>query len=289
MLEKKVYTLSELKEILKEKNEFQPTFGKGYNAKDEADLNDKAVEDIIKHTQDVMGVVKEEEKQGSENNANPDYNKTLLDYKYSQEPSKEYKDRVEALLNGYSSKSEKDNSEDKSKPEFEKNADFSGNEKFYNNRKEINDKVSKAETDEKHAGLKSHNLPKERFQNKSLFNEDKKMKRLHFKNTTFLNEEDMLKRVPDDYKVDGNNFYMKDSKGNEYLVECVKDEICESYIHVNVLEYNACQEFVNEALSKFKHLSGYNSSDYLTSVERIAEDKTYNKLLNVTRELANNN
>ena len=111
------------------------------------------------------------------------------------------------------------------------------------------------------------------------------MKRLHFKNTTFLNEEQMIKRIPDDYKVDGNKFLMKDSKGNEYLVECKKDALCESFVHVNVIEHNCGQQMLDEALAKFNHLSGYKSSDYNKKVEQLTESEKYNEMLNTARTL----
>lgn len=115
------------------------------------------------------------------------------------------------------------------------------------------------------------------------------MKRLHFKNTTFLNEEQMLKRIPEDYKFDGNKFLMKDSKGNEYLVECKKDSLCESYIHTNVLDHNCGKETVNEALEKFNHLCGYKSSDFNVKADQLSETKKYNDMLNITRKLTKEN
>lgn len=111
------------------------------------------------------------------------------------------------------------------------------------------------------------------------------MKRLHFKNTTFLNEAQMIKRIPDDYKVDGNKFLMKDSKGNEYLVECKKDALCESFVHVNVIEHNCGKQVLDEALAKFNHLSGYKSSEYNTKTEQLTESEKYNDMLNITRKL----
>ena len=95
----------------------------------------------------------------------------------------------------------------------------------------------------------------------------------------------MIKRIPDDYKVDGNKFLMKDSKGNEYLVECKKDALCESFVHVNVIEYNCGKQVLDEALAKFNHLSGYKSSEYNTKTEQLTESEKYNDMLNITRKL----
>ena len=111
------------------------------------------------------------------------------------------------------------------------------------------------------------------------------MKRLHFKNTTFLNEEQMIKRIPEDYKIDGNKFIMKDSKGNEYLVECKKDALCEGYVHTNVLAHSCGRQVMNEALEKFNRLAGYKSSDYNKKVEQLDESNKYNEMVNITRTL----
>ena len=283
MLENKVYNFSELRTILKEeKNEFAAKYGKGYNSNTEARENDKAVKDITKQVKDMDGGLQDK----VERKTNPenvyDKNKTTLDYDYAYEPSDEYKERVKSQVHGYSSKSAEENSK---KEDFKKNADFEGNKKFYDERSKIRKDDAEEKQNYKHAGLKAHNLPKETYKDNTLFTESRKMKRLHFKNTTFLNEEQMLKRIPDDYKFDGNKFLMKDSKGNEYLVECKKDALCESYIHTNVLSHNCGKEVVNEALEKFSHLCGYKSSEYNTKVEQLSESQNYSNMLNITRSL----
>lgn len=283
MLENKVYSFSELKTILSEgKDEFNPKFGKGYSVKTEENQNEKAVKDIAKQTKDMDGGLQGEVTRKTNPEGIDDRNKTTLDYDYAYEPSDSYKERVKSLAHGYTSKSAEDNSD---KEVFKKIGDFDGNKNFYDERKKIRQKDTDEKQEYKHAGLKAHNLPKEIYKDNTLFTESRKMKRLHFKNTTFLNEAQMIKRIPDDYKVDGNKFIMKDSKGNEYLVECKKDSLCESYIHTNVLEYNCGKQTVNEALEKFNRLSGYKSSNYNTKIEQISESQKYNDMLNITRTL----
>lgn len=285
MLENKVYSFSELKDILNEanqRNEFNPKYGKGYSAKTEGNENEKAVKDITTQAQKSYGGVEKrtERKTNSENVR--DKNKTTLDYNYAYEPSDSYKKRVKALAHGYPSESAEENAD---KKEFEKVGDFDGNKNFYDERAKSRKEDADKRQEDKHAGLKSHNLPKETFKDKTLFTEDKKMKRLHFKNTTFLNEEQMIKRIPDDYKFDGNKFLMKDSKGNEYLVECKKDAICESYIHTNVLGHKCGKQIMSEAFEKFNHLTNYRSSNYNTAVEKIEETKKYGEMLGITRAI----
>lgn len=279
----KVYSFSELRNILNEKkNEFKPKFGNGYSLAADGKENENAVEDILKQGKEFDGGLQDNVKRKTNPEGIDDRNKTTLDYDYAYEPSESYKERVKSQVYGYSSKSEEDNSK---KKDFEKNASFEGNDDFYEKRKETRAKDADARQEYKHAGLKAHNLPKDTFKDKTLYTENKKMKRLHFKNTTFLNEEQMLKRIPDDYKVDGNIFLMKDSKGNEYLVECKKDAICEGYIHTNVLSHNCGKQVVDEALENFNRLSGYKSSEYNKKVEQMAESKSYGRMLDISRKI----
>lgn len=283
MLENKVYSFSELRTILAEdKNEFAAKYGKGYKGSTEARENEKAVKDITKQVKDMDGGLQDKVSRKTNPENIDDRNKTTLDYDYAYEPSDEYKGRVKSQVHGYTSTSAEKNS---TKDDFKKVGDFEGNKNFYDNRSKIRSKGAEEKQNYKHAGLKAHNLPKETYKDNTLFTESRKMKRLHFKNTTFLNEEQMLNRIPDDYKVDGNKFLMKDSKGNEYLVECKKDSLCESYIHTNVLGHRCGKQVVNEALEKFNHLCGYKSSDYNTKVEQVTESKNYNDMLNITRQL----
>ena len=85
------------------------------------------------------------------------------------------------------------------------------------------------------------------------------MKRLNFSKTVFLNESEMMKKIPDDMKIDGNKFYMKDAVGNEYLVECVKDKAIQDLIHTKVIDYKN-KEKINETFKRMKELYGYKSS-----------------------------
>ena len=265
MLENKVYSFSELRTILtEEKNEFKPKYGKGYSSGTEENQNEKAVKDMTKEAEK-MG--KTDTDTAAKEPDNIKYHRgTTLEYNYNNESDsegfKQYKERV---------KKEVCTSDE--------------NEKIFNAIKKNKEEHDKDELDYVHAGLKAHNLPKDNFKHNTLFTESKKMKRLHFKNTIFLNEAQMIKRIPDDYKVDGNKFLMKDSKGNEYLVECKKDALCESFVHVNVIEHNCGKQVLDEALAKFNHLSGYKSSEYNTKTEQLTESEKYNDMLNITRKL----
>lgn len=283
MLEARKYTLGELmKVMLKESSEQKPIVGKNVR-KDNSQNNVKAVEDIMKQTKEYNDV--EEEKRSTNPENITDYNKTTLDVNFSYEPSKEYKERVKAQVQGFPSV------ENKKISEIEKNdsLDFKGNDKFYKNNKKKQKEVSDTKADDKHAGLKSHNLSKENFKDKTIFtNENKKMKRLQY-NKAFLNEEHVLKKVPDDYKVDGNRFMMRDVNGVEYIVECTKDKTVD-YVYSKVVKVNN-PVAVNEQLERMKQLTNYSSGNYFaqsTPESRKKEDDMLSEGLKKVKELSKN-
>lgn len=253
--EKKVYTLSEFCRVLKESQEFKARKGKNVESEDKKN-NEKAVNDILKQGKKLDGGLSDEKKKENPRDIT-DYNKTTLDNDFAYEPSKEYKDRVKAQVHGFPSVANEKNSKIK---EENDSLDFEGNEDFYKQNAEKRKEVADARQTDKHAGLKSHNLPKETFKDNTLYtNESKKMKRLNFSKTVFLNESEMMKKIPDDMKIDGNKFYMKDAVGNEYLVECVKDKAIQDLIHTKVIDYKN-KEKINETFKRMKELYGYKSS-----------------------------
>lgn len=253
--EKKVYTLSEFCRVLKESQEFKAKKGKNVESEDKKN-NEKAVNDILKQGKEFDGGLSDEKKKENPRDIT-DYNKTTLDNDFAYEPSKEYKDRVKAQVHGFPSVENEKNS----KIEEENDSlDFEENKDFYEQNAEKRKKVADARQTDKHAGLKSHNLPKETFKDNTLYtNESRKMKRLNFSKTVFLNEAEMMKKIPDDMKIDGNKFYMKDAVGNEYLVECVKDKVINDIIHTKVVDYKN-KEKIDEAFKRMKELYGYKSS-----------------------------
>ena len=253
--EKKVYTLSEFCRVLKESQEFKARKGKNVEREDKKN-NEKAVNDILKQGKKFDGGLSDEKKKENPRDIT-DYNKTTLDNDFAYEPSKEYKDRVKAQVHGFPSVANEKNSKIK---EENDSLDFEGNEDFYEQNAEKRKEVADARQTDKHAGLRSHNLPKETFKDNTLYtNESKKMKRLNFSKTVFLNESEMMKKIPDDMKIDGNKFYMKDAVGNEYLVECVKDKAIQDLIHTKVIDYKN-KEKINETFKRMKELYGYKSS-----------------------------
>lgn len=281
MLEAKRYTFSELKEALvKESSESKPVIGKGV-IKDDAKNNVKAVEDIMKQAKEYDHV--SEDKRDTNPELGKDMNKTTLDVEFSNEPSKEYKERVKAQAHGFASVNDEKNSSAKDNPSL----DYEGNKDFYNNVEKNAKERAEYKAEYNHSGLKSHNLPKEDTKIKTAFKESKVMKRLVFKNTVFLNEENVKKRVPEDYKIDENRFYMKDSIGNEYLVECHKDRDF-NFIHTDATLVKASPKLVNEELERIKALTSYSSNKYLgESAKEPKTDLIHN--IDVARKKLNEN
>ena len=211
-----------------------------------------------------------------------DLNKTTLDVEFAYEPSKEYKDRVEAQVKGFPSKQNKENS----KITDNKSLDFEGNEKFYDKQAAKSKTVNQIETDFKHSGLQSRELPKENFKNQTLYNENKTMKRLHYKNTKFLSEAQMLSKIPEDYKTDGNVFLMKDATGAEFIVECTIDD------NFNFARFNVTKkpnkEAINEEFNRIQKLYEYKSSDYnvgTSTQTRKSENDNVSEMLQTVKKL----
>lgn len=286
MLESKRYSLDELRDALREstKQEFKPKKGDGVDAENKKN-NGEAVRDIEKRTKEYDGGFQNKERKTPPEDPK-DFNKTTLEYNFVTEPSKEYKDRVKQLA-VYGTPHQL-TAEEKD-PEKNGGYDYSTTEKFYDDRKEVADIRNERQTDERHAGLKARMYPRETFENDTLFKESRTMKRLHFKNTKFLSEEQMLKKVPDNYRFDGNKFVMRDSTGTDYLVECKVDNNF-GYTEMNVVaKYN--KEEIKEQLSRMRSLSGYSSESYFggtTNESRENETKALNEMIQKVKDVENN-
>lgn len=255
------YTIGELLQLKEEsaRNEFNPKFGNG--AKRNSSDNDKAVKDIIKNAEKLDKDGHRNDKPVQPRVEFPDYNKTTLDVNFEYEPDDKWKERVQAQVEGYPSV------QNKEKNGYDQSLGFDGNKKFYDARKQMSKDRNDLDTVERESGLKAR-IKKDEidYSNKTAFkesqqrdtNEAKTIKRLIFKNTKFLSESQILSKVPEDYRVDENRFYMRDKTGTDYLIECKADPF--GYVHMEVVsKYNKQQ--VNEELEKIKKLAGYRYSD----------------------------
>ena len=289
--EKKVYTLSEFCKVLRDSQEFKAKKGENVDSEDKKN-NEKAVNDILKKTKEYDGGIQNNPKREDPRDTY-DFNKTTLDVDFDFEPNQAYKDKVKAEVEGkFSAKNAKETDIE----EENKGLDFEGNKKFYKERADIADKRGERRHALKTSGLQSKELAKDKdfdkeFQDKTLFkqNESKTMKRLHFNKTVFLNESEMLKKIPDDMKVDGNKFYMKDSVGNEYLIECKRDKVVKDYIHTNVIDFSN-KELLKEELEKMKRLAGYKSASVQTRIDEseTVENDRVRKMIDETKKFINN-
>lgn len=284
MLSERVYTISELKRILLESaNESKPHIDPKV-IKDDKQNNVKAVKDIMKETGAMEDkAVKEKRKTTPENLY--DTNKTTLDVNFAYAPSKEYKERVKSQVNGFASKEHENNSD------VNDSVDVSGNKEFFDEREKISKYKNDKETENRHAGLKSHNKDKENFKDNTIYkNESKKMKKLHFKNTVFLSEAQIIKKVPDDYKFDGSRFIMEDKNNNEYLIECKVDDNLKAFTQIKVTKRDT-KEQIEEQIKRMQQLYDYKSSDYFkdtTCESRSYETKELSKLINEVKDMQKN-
>lgn len=154
MLQEGIYTLSDLRAVLKEsdaKNEFEPVLGNGVE-KDNKKNNGEAVKDIT----DKVGKYNGERMEHTV--VTPvDRNKTTLDVVWNElEPGKEWKDRADAQVGGYPSVDNKKNTDVKDNGGL----DYKGNEEFLKNREKLQKDWKGTVKDDMDAGLKGRELKK---------------------------------------------------------------------------------------------------------------------------------
>ena len=274
------YTIGELllNETSNTKQEFKAKIGDGVESSNKKE-QEKAVRDITKDAEELDKVGRKDEKPVQPRVEFPDYNKTTLDVNFEYEPDDAWKDRVKAQVEGYPSV------QNKEKNGYDQSLGFDGNENFYKARKEMSKDRNDLDTIERESGLKAR-IKKDEidYSNKTPFNEAKQIKRLIFKNTTFLSESQVLSKVPEDYRVDENRFYMRDKTGTDYLIECKADPF--GYIHMQVVnKFN--KQVINEELEKMKRLAGYRYSDDNKKVD-MGKMETMSESISNFREKLNN-
>ena len=246
----KVYTVSELKSLIKEassNNEFKPVLGPEVESKNK-EINDKAYNDAKKISKEHYG--KELEAPEIADYEKRDWNKTTLDADFDFEPDKEWKEQQKARTEGYTSKDEKDNG-------LEKSGENDGNKKFYKAISDTGKAIAKNKEIDAGTGLKGYRQAEKKpdiFKRNHAYVNESKIKTVFFKKTTFLTENHMISRIPDEFKNEGCVFKMKDKTGNQYLVEWSDNR-------ANILEHEDKQKF-NESLNRMKSLFNYDSSDY---------------------------
>ena len=276
MVTKDYYTLSELLNEVSTKQEFKAKKGSNVDSSNKKEQG-KAVRDITKGAED-MDKPARNQKVNRPRIENNDFNKGLLHPNFETEPSNTWKERVKAQVMGYPSEYNRKNND------YDASLDFSGNEEFYKSETERVKRDAKSAERERKSGLKASAKAKDGadYSNKTAVKESiEPMKRLVFRNTTFLSEAQVLKRVPEEYKINENRFYMRDNTGTDYLIECNEDSF--GCMHVNVVnKFNKQQ--INEQLDKINKLSNYSSSNVNKTVNKSQiEDMT--ESINLIRDL----
>ena len=268
------YSVGELRRIIREssQNEFKPKLGPNVERDDKKNAQD-AYKTAEKRAKDYDGGLKTPEKMKL--SPREDGNKTMLGIDYDNEPGDDYKKRVKAQAMGYASDAEKNN-------DIEKVGEF--NDDFYENEKKTVKQMSDDRENIRTAGLVSSELKdkdKEYGKVNTVFNEGR-MKRLTYQHTKFMNESQIFSKIPEDFKVDGNKFIVRDATESEYLVEwCVdkKNNISEGRI---IKERNLRE--TDKTIDRMAELMGYKSSSVYG---RSASRSTINENTNVKDMLDN--
>lgn len=307
MLQERRYSLSELQNYLAESSDFKPKYGKNVANGDNSE-GDKAAKELQKKAEETQPKAKEHNNVDLTNNG--DFNKSTIDLRFMEEPSKVWSERIESQIAGFAGKKEQETHKD---DEYG-NGDFDGNERFLKAAKERAEKFNDDRNKEANSGLKSRELAKKGLgsdkktafdgkgedknvvrgdddkdnKNKEIENKasekplkENRMKILNFKHTQFLSEAQVLKRVPEEYKTDGNKFIMKDATGTEYLIECRVDSTFGNKSIKVVNRFNKAE--LTEDFNKMRSLWNYTNLNEGT--ERINENDEVEKMLNIMRGL----
>lgn len=281
MVIKEIYTISELlNEVSNAKQEFKAKIGDGVESSNKKE-QDKAVRDITKDAEKIDNPRRKQTDKDLPAAEPNDWNKTTMDVNFEVDAPKSYKDRVRAQALGYPSVYNMNNND------YDPSLDFEGNKDFYDDRKKMSDRRNTLDTQERESGLKARMKTKTDYDNKTMFENSLPKKRLVFKNTTFLSEEQVLKAVPEDYRVDENRFFMQDRNGTDFLVECKADPF--GYVHMEIVNSLNKQQ-VNEELDKMRQLADYKYTDTYKKVKRNCKSASdLNESLDIVRNLMNNN
>ena len=270
------YKVSDFKKLIKESsNEFKAVLGDGVESNDKKN-NGKAYDDAKKRAKDFDGGLKDEKDwaRGKAKYEKKDGNKTTLDYN-PETVSDENKKRWEAQAKGYTSEAEMNNG-------LEKSGDFSDNDDIYNEFKKSGKEIHKNIEDFKKTGLQASKMPPKTFEKDEMYEskdgfdmrnlidslrehtdlestlrENSTIDTFYFKKKEFLNESNMLSRIPDECKVEGKQFRMKDKTGNVYLLEW-------KYNAPKILSHTN-KNGLTEAINRMNALVDYKSKDSKTT------------------------
>ena len=187
---------------------------------------------------------------------------------------------------------------------IEKGGDFSDNENIYQGFKKSGEEMQEKEKEFRMSGLQARELPEKYFDRENMYEskdgfdmrnminrlkdaenmqvkpiDEAHIKTIYYKKTEFLDENHMISKIPDDFKINGTTFKMKDKNLNEYLVEWKNNK---AYIKEHVDKKN-----LNESIERMKSLMNYKTSDSnTTSTFRSKEnDDVFASTLNKIRDI----
>lgn len=264
-----IYSGKEVKRLLNESiPNYKPVIG-GNSAEESKKINVKSNKDSLSsvktgkignETKPKIGIGKQSSDIGN--------NKNMLDVRFDEEPSKEYKERVKKQVTG-------EDSEFGNK--VDKTTDSGSNSMFYKAaKKAASDYVDKKQK-LSNSGINGKNLPVEK--KTTPFNENK-TKRLNFKKTRFLSERHMFSLIPEEYKNNGNTFIMKDSIGEEYLIEWRND--AKTGLSEGIILKRENKGKIVEEFDRIKQLYNYSSKKeigQLNNNQRLNEEKNVSKYI----------
>ena len=272
------YSVKELKRVIREssQNEFNPKFGPNVERDDKKNAQE-TYDEAERRAKNYDGGLKTPEK----NKLSPreDGNKTMLGLDYDADPGDKFKQKVKDQTAGYASSKERKNG-------IEKVGDFGDD--FYDNEKKTVEKMADNMESIRTAGLVSKELKKDDkdYGKVNTVFKENRIKRLTYQHTKFMNESQIFAKIPEDFKVDGNKFIVRDATESEYLIEwCVdkKNNISEGRI---INERNLKE--ADKTLDRMAELMGYNSSSIYgrgSSRSMVNENKNVEDMLNSIRQI----
>lgn len=268
-----MYKVGDLRRIVRESaNEFKPKLGKNVETDDKKNAQE-TYKNLEKKIKDYYGDIEAPKKKPLQ--PREDGNKTMLGLRYDAEPSKPFKERVEAQAEGYTSKLEKDN-------KIEKVGEFSN--KFFKNEKETVEKMNDDLELQKKSGLAARVKDQEKpgiYKSHTAVNEQS-LKRLTYKHTKFINETQLFNKIPEEYKFDGSRFIVKDAAANEFLVEWVANEKA-NISEGRILKKRNLKE-ASKQFDRMAELVNYNPNQYLKK-NKVNENKNIDDMFSAIRKI----
>ena len=263
----KQYSVNELRRIVAESvEEFKPKFGSKNLQSDNEKINSDSYKESSKKVKDFDGGARKNHNKNGEFEHPHTDNKGMHDLKYDL-ISDDFKERVKSQAKGYVSA----DAEKKHKNDDFGNADFNEMTGLDGRQKEM----KRNEVDSKTNGVTSKELDRRAVSGvtgERVF--ENKVTTIRFKNTTFITENHMLSKVPDNFKIEGKTFIMKDKMNNEYLVEWSEEP--------KVINKTK----INEQKNRIHQLFNYERGESTTSSQsRLTEETKFSDILGKARKL----